>query len=247
MPARNGATAAMMVAAGMTGVDDVFSGERNFLDAYALVPDPKRLIEELGQRFEILHTNIKRWPVGSPAQSALDALTVLMQTHQLGPGDLESMEVHLPARSARTVDNAAAPNLNVQHLMATLLVDGTLSFEAIHDRDRMQDSEILAVRRKIVLVPSEELARAMPRRQAIVVIKTRDGRSLSQRTVAVRGTADNPMSQAEVEAKALDLIGGVLGARRAKSMLGTMRALERLPDVVALRRLWRPSRGEAMT
>jgi 2-methylcitrate dehydratase PrpD len=47
MPARNGVTAAMMVAAGMTGVDDVFSGERNFLDAYALVPDPQRLIEEL--------------------------------------------------------------------------------------------------------------------------------------------------------------------------------------------------------
>lgn len=247
MPARNGVTAAMMVAAGMTGVDDVFSGERNFFDAYAVAADPERLVEELGQRFEILHTNIKKWPVGSPAQSALDALTVLMQAHQLGPGDLDSMEVHLPARSARTVDNSAAPNLNVQHLMATLLVDGTLPFEAVHDRDRMQDSEILAVRRKIVLVPSEELASAMPRRQAIVVIKTRDGRSLSQRTVAVRGTADNPMSQAEVEAKALDLMGGVLGSRRAKSMLGTMRALERLPDVVALRRLWQPLRGEAKT
>jgi 2-methylcitrate dehydratase PrpD len=247
MPARNGVTAAMMVAAGMTGVDDVFSGERNFLDAYAVAADPERLVEELGQRFEILHTNIKKWPVGSPAQSALDALTVLMQAHQLGPGDLDSMEVHLPARSARTVDNSAAPNLNVQHLMATLLVHGTLPFEAVHDRDRMQDSEILAVRRKIVLVPSEELASAMPRRQAIVVIKTRDGRSLSQRTVAVRGTADNPMSQAEVEAKALDLMGGVLGSRRAKSMLGTMRALERLPDVVALRRLWQPLRGEAKT
>jgi 2-methylcitrate dehydratase PrpD len=245
MPARNGMTAAMMVAAGMTGVDDVFSGERNFLGAYAVDAHPERLVEELGRRFEILHTNIKKWPVGSPAQSALDALTVLMQTHGLGPSDLESMEVHLPARSARTVDNAAAPNLNVQHLMATLLVDGTLSFETIHDRDRMQDSAILALRRNIVLMPSEELARAMPRRQAIVSIKTRDGRSLSQRTIAVRGTADNPMSQAEVEAKALDLIGGVLGPRRAKSMLATMRALETLPDIVALRRLWRPLRGEA--
>ena len=35
MPARNGVTAATMVAAGMTGVDDVFSGERNFFEAYA--------------------------------------------------------------------------------------------------------------------------------------------------------------------------------------------------------------------
>src|ERR1700674_2490171 len=71
MPARNGVTAATMVAAGFTGGDDVFSGERNFLDAYATHPDPEELSEELGQRFEILGTNIKKWPVGSPAQAAL--------------------------------------------------------------------------------------------------------------------------------------------------------------------------------
>ena len=35
MPARNGVAAATMVAHGFTGVDDVFSGERNFLEAYA--------------------------------------------------------------------------------------------------------------------------------------------------------------------------------------------------------------------
>jgi 2-methylcitrate dehydratase PrpD len=240
MPARNGVTAASMVAAGMTGVDDVFSGERNFLEAYAPVPrpSPERLAEELGQRFEILGTNIKKWPVGSPAQSALDALTVLMTSERLGPGDIESIELQLPARSARTVDNAPMPNLNVQHLMAMLLIDGTLSFAAIHDAERMQDSAILALRRRIALVPSEELAHAMPRRQAIVAVKTRDGRSLSQRTVTVRGTADNPMTQGEVEAKALDLIGPVLGARRAKAILHAMAKLESVPDVAALRRLW---------
>ena len=219
MPARNGVTAATMVAAGMTGVDDVFSGERNFFEAYAPHPNPERLSEELGQRFEILGTNIKKWPVGSPAQSALDALTVLMTSERIGPGDIESIEVHLPSRSARTVDNAPMPDLNVQHLMAMLLIDGTLSFDTIHDQERMQNPAILALRRKIALVPSEELAQAIPRRQAIVAVKTRDGRSLSRRTVAVRGTADNPMTQAEVEAKAFDLIGSVLGARRASAIL----------------------------
>jgi 2-methylcitrate dehydratase PrpD len=238
MPARNGVTAATMVAAGMTGVDDVFSGERNFLEAYAPRPAPECLAEELGQRFEIFATNIKKWPVGSPAQSALDALTALVTSERIGPGDIESIEVHLPARSARTVDNAPMPNLNVQHLMAMLLIDGTLSFATIHDQERMQDAGILALKAKIALVPSEELAQAMPRRQAIVAAKTRDGRSLSQRTVAVRGTADNPMTQAEVEAKAFDLIGGVLGARRAKALLRAMAKLETVPDVAALRRLW---------
>jgi 2-methylcitrate dehydratase PrpD len=241
MPARNGVTAATMVAAGMTGVDDVFSGERNFLEAYAPSPNPERLCESLGQDFEILNTNIKKWPVGSPAQSALDALTVLMETEHIEARDIELLEAHLPTRSARTVDNAPMPNLNVQHLMAMLLVDGTLSFDSIHDPKRMQDSDILALRTKITLIPSEELAKAIPRRQAIVAVKTRDGRSLSRRTIAVRGTADNPMTQAEVEAKALDLIGGSLGRRRAGAIVRAVANLETVPDVVALRGLWQAS------
>jgi 2-methylcitrate dehydratase PrpD len=245
MPARNGVTAAAMVTAGFTGVDDVFSGERNFFEAYAPRPEPERLSEQLGQRFEIMGTNIKKWSVGSPAQSALDALTALIETERIGPDDIEAIEVQLPARSARTVDNAAMPDVNVQHLMAMLLIDGTLSFAAIHDESRMRDPAILALRHKIALVPSEELMQARPRRQAIVAIKTRDGRSLSRRTIAVRGTADNPMTQAEVEAKALELIGGVLGTRRAKAIVRVMRNIEAVPDVTALRRLWRPSQTAA--
>jgi 2-methylcitrate dehydratase PrpD len=241
MPARNGVAAATMVAAGMTGVDDVFSGERNFLEAYAPRPLPDLLCEELGQRFEIMATNIKKWPVGSPAQSALDALTGLMAEERIGPHDVDAIEVMLPSRSARTVDNAPAPELNVQHLLALLLIDGKLSFESIHDRERMLDPKILALRAKIALVPSEELANAMPRRQAIVSVKTHGGRSLSKRTVAVRGTADNPMSQPEVEAKALDLIASALGMRRARAIVRAMASLETIQDVTLLRRLWQPA------
>ena len=241
MPARNGVTAATMVASGMTGVDDVFSGERNFLDAYATHPAPEKLSQGLGECFEIAATNIKKWPVGSPAQSALDALTALMESDGIGPGDVESIEVHLPGRSARTVDNAPMSNLNLQHLMAMLLVDGALTFDSIHAQERMQEPAIFQLRRRVALVESEELAQAKPRRQAIVAVKTRDGRSLSKRVFAVRGTADNPMSQAEVEAKASDLIGSVLGARRAKAILSAIGSLETVPDVATLRRLWQPS------
>jgi 2-methylcitrate dehydratase PrpD len=125
--------------------------------------------------------------------------------------------------------------------MAMLLVDGTLSFDTIHDRARMQNPAILALRAKIALVPSEELTHAIPRRQAVVTVRTRDGRSMSRRTAAVRGTADNPMTQGEVEAKAFDLIGGALGTRRAHAILRAMANLETVPDVTALRRLWQPS------
>jgi 2-methylcitrate dehydratase PrpD len=238
MPASNGVAAATMVAHGFTGVDDVFSGERNFFEANAPDPDPSKLAEALGARFEILQTNIKKWSVGSPAQSALDALSHLMASAKLAGGDVEAIRVHLPTRSARTVDNAPMPDVNVQHLLALLLVDGSLTFDSVHDHERMHDPAVLALRRKIELVPSEELMTARPRRQAIVEIALRDGRRLSHRTRAVRGTADNPMTQGEVEAKALDLMAGALGADRAKNLVEACRKIEYVSDMCELRQHW---------
>jgi 2-methylcitrate dehydratase PrpD len=245
MPARNGVAAAMMVAHGFTGVDDVFSGERNFFEAYAAQADPLRLAADLGERYEIINTNIKKWSVGSPAQSALDALTHLIEHAGPALNDIETVTVHLPTRSARTVDNAPMPNINVQHLLALLLVDGGLSFHSVHDRDRMNDPAALAVRAKIVLAPSQELMHARPPRQAIVELTLRDGRRLSHRTVAVRGTAANPMTTAEVEAKALDLMAPVLGVERAQGLIETCRKMTSIQDMCEFRRFWESSTAQA--
>jgi 2-methylcitrate dehydratase PrpD len=241
MPARNGVTAASMVAAGFTGIDDIFSGERNFLAAYAAEPDPAKLAEGLGTRFEILTTNIKKWSVGSPAQSAIDALLHLMQTNDLQPRHIKAITVHLPKGSDRTVDRTPAPDVNVQHLLAMLLIDRTLTFRSIHDHARMADAKVRALRQLIAVLPSEELLAARPRRQAIVEVETRDGARLSHRIVAVRGTADNPMDRAEVEAKARDLMGGVLGKRRTEALIEAVRGLARVEDMARLSPLWQAS------
>jgi len=238
MPARNGVAAATMVAAGFTGVDDVFSGERNFFQAYGAEPDPTKLADGLGQRFEILGTNIKKWSAGSPAQSAIDALLHLMDTKGVRAGNIRAITVHLPTGSDRTVDRTPAPDVNIQHLLALLLIDGTLTFRSIHDHARMGDAKILTLRAKIKVVPSDALLYARPRRQAIVEVDTNDGERHSHRIVAVRGTADNPMDLAEVEAKARDLMGGVLGRKRTETLLGAIRDLAAVKNMARLRPLW---------
>jgi 2-methylcitrate dehydratase PrpD len=238
MPARNGIAAATMVAAGFTGVDDVFSGERNFFQAYAVEPDPGKLADGLGQRFEILGTNIKKWSAGSPAQSAIDALLHLMDTKGVTAGKVKAITVRLPTGSDRTVDRTPAPDVNIQHLLAMLLIDGTLTFRSIHDHARMGDPAILGLRAKIQVVPSDELLHARPRRQAIVEVDTQDGERHTHRIVAVRGTADNPMERAEVEAKARDLMGGILGRLRTDTLIGTIRDLAAVKNMARLRPLW---------
>jgi len=236
MPARNAVAAATMAAAGFTGVEDPLAGPRTFLEAFAETPRPEALVEGLGSRFEIMQASIKKWPAGAPIQAALDALETLMRAHGVGADDVASLTVRLPDDRVHLVDDREVPNLCVQHLLAVLLRDGGLGFGAAHDRARMRDPAVLALRRRIRVVPDAELTRALPPRQAIVEIETQRGERLAHRTRAVRGTPDDPMAQAEVEAKALDLLAPVLGAERARALTTAIRRIERLP-VRALRPL----------
>ena len=103
----------------------------------------------------------------------------------------------------------------------------------------MTDPRVAAVRDRVELAPSAELTEARPRRQAIMEIEIGDGTTLSHRTYAVRGTADNPMTREEVTAKAQDLLGSVLGEDRAGDLIEALWALDRLADVRDLRPLLR--------
>jgi 2-methylcitrate dehydratase PrpD len=237
MPARNALAAATMAAAGFTGVEDPLAGARTFLEAFAEVPRPQALIEQLGGRFEIMQASIKKWPAGAPIQAALDAAQTLMRQHGIGARDIARLTVRLPDDRAHLVDDRAAPSLCVQHLLAVLLLDRSLGFAAAHDQARLRDPAVLALHERIRLVPDAELTRALPPRQAIVEVETPDGRRLTQRTRAVRGTPDNPMSRREVAAKAADLLVPVFGAERARALTAQVWRIERLGPVRALRPL----------
>src|SRR5512134_3994663 len=110
MPARNGVTAAAMVAHGFSGVEDVFSGERSFFVAYGRSPRPEVLVQGLGEDYEILRTNIKRWSVGSPIQAPLDSLALLLKENPIKPEQVEKVVVRVAHQGANTTDNRNMPD-----------------------------------------------------------------------------------------------------------------------------------------
>ena len=235
MPARNGVTAALVVQSGFTGVDDIFSGPDNFFDATAPNADPELLVEGLGRRYEIARTNIKKWTVGSPIQAPLDAMKAIFERRDIAPDDVTSIVVQLAHTEARTVDNRDMPDISLQHMIAVMLLDGTASFAAAHDKARMSDPAVLKQRAKVRLVESPELERLEPARQAIVDITLKDGTQLSQRVTAVRGTVDNPMPRDEVVAKARDLCEPVIGKAQTAALVDKVLGLETLRSIRDLR------------
>jgi 2-methylcitrate dehydratase PrpD len=243
MPARNAATAASMVAAGCTATDDILFGERGFYTTYdesarmGRAPDPSILVSDLGTRHEIMRTNIKRWTVGSPIQAPLDSLLTLIREHHIKADDVEKVVVRVSITGANTTNNREMPDICMQHMCAVMLIDGIATFESAHDEKRMKNPKVLAMRERIELIADEELQKKLPQRQGIVEIRLKDGRTVRHHTEAVRGTADNPMTRAEVDEKCHHLMAPVLGAKKSRALCDAVWRLEKLKDARGLRTL----------
>ena len=240
-PARNGVTAALLIQLGATGVDDIFSGSDNFLMAFAPNADPAGLTDKLGERYEITRTNIKKWTVGSPIQAPLDALELIMKQHPFQTDQVQKVIVRVATSEAKTVNNRDMPDISLQHLIAVMLIDKTVSFRTVHDKARMQDPAILAVRSKVQLVPDGELEHLYPQLVAIVEVTLKDGTQFTQRVDAVRGTVRNPMTHEELAAKASDLMTPFLGSAKCQQLIDMVFNIEQLSDIHMLSPLLRRS------
>ncbi len=215
MPARNGVTAAVMAAMRFTGVEDVFSGDRNFFQVYGRFGRPERLVNRLGREFEIMNTAIKRWPVGYPIQAPLDAVSNLIAAHGVQARDVERVVITIDEQGARTVNQRKVSRGHER---------GGFSARAAGAGEETQRAQGSAAFLKT------------ERTQEIVEIRG-GGARLRHHTTAVRGTATNPMPRDEVAAKSRDLLVPVIGPRRTERLINAVWNIERIRDACQLRPL----------
>lgn len=228
MPARSGVTSALLVHSGWTGVDDILSGEDNFLLANAPHGDTAALIDKLGERYEIVRTSIKKWTVGSPIQAPLDALEIMLKRRPFEAGQVREVVVRMDPRTS-VVNNREMPDVCIQHMIAVMLLDKTVTFRSAHDKPRMKDPNILRERAKVRLDPAAA--------QPLLTVVLADGARLTEDPGPVLGTAGNPMTRAQVIAKASELMNPVLGASAGANLIERILDIDRLKSLGELRAL----------
>jgi len=243
--ARGGVMAAELARLGATGVDDILSGADNFLSVYGPHADAAKLVDGLGARYEVVRTNIKKWSVGSPIQAPLDAIELMLKKRRFTADDVRRVVVRVATSEGALVDDRDIPDICMQHMVAIMLLDGTASFRAAHDKPRMSDPKVRSVRSRVDLVLDADLEKLMPRRVANVTVTFNDGTTLTERVDAVRGTTENPMARAEVVAKCRDLMAPILGAATCDRLIAQVLTLEQVGDVRALRPLLQPGGRQA--
>jgi 2-methylcitrate dehydratase PrpD len=235
MGARNGVSAALMVQAGFTGVDEVLDGEHNMIEALSTEPKPEEMVADLGSRYYVTESAIKTFSVGYPIQAPVDALLTLRREHGLTPDNITRIVARLPEDGAGIVNDRAMPDVNLQYVLAVALLEGTVSFADSHSQERMKDPRVLAVKERVQLIADKALMDPAAPRSGRVEVTLRDGRTVSHFTRFPPGTKENPLTTEAVSEKARSLIQPVLGPEKTTSIIRAVNAIEDIRNVRDLR------------
>ncbi|MGA2993466.1 MmgE/PrpD family protein [Bradyrhizobium sp.] len=197
--ARNGLWSALLAEKGFDGPAEPLAGKQGFYNALAEQADLSFLTESWGEKWEIMATSYKPYPCGFVINPVLDCVVDWRRENP----DAEVARVVVrgnPLLAIRTdrpnVSTGRESQVSVQHAVAAALATGKAGLAQFSD-ECVRDPEVIAQRGKVEVVRDEGFSTV----SAAVDITTVDGKSYRLEQRAARGSDDNPLSDADLEAK----------------------------------------------
>lgn len=242
--AEEGLFAALLAQRGVATSDTPIEGRRGLAKLFSEGNNLAALTERLGEHFELMRNTLKPIPTGIVTHAAITGALELAHEKRPAPEDIARVEltVHplcLELCGRRAPANADEATLSVYHWVAIALLHRRVSVRFSSD-ETVRDPAIIALRERV----EARTDAAYRKDEAHIRIALRDGRTLERHVEHALGSIERPMSDAELEAKFLDLAQSALSRERAERLLAQCRGAERLPDSALLVRGALPGSGE---
>ncbi|WP_052402423.1 MmgE/PrpD family protein [Muricoccus aerilatus] len=236
--AQAGVLAASLAARGFTGITEILeAGYGGYLSSFSSRPVPEKLTADLGETWETLNVGFKMYPTVTSIHTALDALRHLISIHRLTHQDIALVEVGMgrmtyvhtawPYRPA----GITAAQMNLSFGLAVTALSGTVT-AADFTEERLRDPQVLDFISRVKAHEDAEIeALGAPFRHACrMSITLRDGTVLRHEELNRRGSPENPVSFAAVEAKFRGNVAGLLSDAEAALVGRQVDEFEALTD-----------------
>ena len=235
--ASNGVLAALLAERGFDSTQEIIEGKKGFARIYSDVAAPEQLTAGLGHGFEngwVIETNgHKPYACGVVLHPLIDAVIALRNREAIDPAAVSeiALRVHPLVLS---ITGVVEPSTGLQskfstvHSAAVALIDGAAGVAQYSDA-KAADPAVAALRRKVKAVADDTL-----RKDEAYAAITASGRRHEVHIAHASGTADNPMSDAAIEAKFMANAVPVIGRERAERARDFVQSLETQPDMRAL-------------
>jgi 2-methylcitrate dehydratase PrpD len=231
--ASNGVLAALLAEKGFDSTQEIIEGKKGFSKIYSDTAAPDELTAGLGEGWLIETIGHKPYACGVVLHPLIDAVIALRNREQIDPAAVSEigLRVHPLVLSITGVVEPATglqSKFSTLHSAAVALIDGAAGVAQYSDA-KAKEPGIAALRRKVKPVSDESLRK--DEAYASLVI---DGRRHEVHVAHASGTADNPMSDAQIEAKFLANAAPVIGSERAARARDITWSLEKCKDVRTL-------------
>ena len=229
--AEAGVTAALAAREGVTGSLDVIEGDAGFGRAMSNGPDWEECFLSLGKTFNICRMTFKNHTCCGHTFAAIDGALALQGRMKIAAHEIERIRVG-SYRAAKEVSGYESPTtpaearFSLKYVVATALTHGSVRFAAFEPA-RMNDPATRELMAKIDVTIDSELDAAFPKQRAArVAFTARDGRQEEFLQPTRIGDPEAPLSDAQLDAKYLELAVPVLGESKAKVLLRKLWKLE---------------------
>ncbi len=230
--AEAGVLAALAAEQGVTGSLDVLDGEAGLGRAMGDGPDWHAATATLGRDFHITRMTFKNHACCGHTFAPIDGALEL-QRRMGSPRwqDVHRVEIATYGPALAVAGNpdprtAAEARFSIPFVVATALIHGSVRLSAFTP-ERLADADIRALMARIRLSVDPELDGRFPgQRAARVRITTAGGREGDYLQPTRKGDPEQPLTDAELSDKFMELAAPVAGEARARGLLARLWALE---------------------
>ena len=220
-----------------------FSGERDGLGSVfgAVVSesfDREKMVEGLGDRWQIEMNYFKRHSCCRYNHGTLDALDGLLAQTPMKAEDIERVDVvsyrHAAELDDQAPHNVLAAKFSVPFAVATRIVTGSSGL-ASFTWECVRNKTIQDLSKKVFVREDPALTAMLPQlRPARVTVRLRDGRELAGAADANRGDDQDPYSREELSAKFFELTERAWPLPKARNLHDKLHRLDEQRDLRAL-------------
>jgi 2-methylcitrate dehydratase PrpD len=208
--ARNGVTAALFAERGFGAAPDVLTGPHDMIRPFgAANADPSKLLLELGERWEIERTNLKRHACCNQTHAAVDALIDLIEEHDFDAEEIRSIDVQLSHDAVPGIDRNALWTHNIQYVLALTAHERFVGLDHFTPA-WTSNPAITELSNRVTVRGNDELQARFPAMKgAIVTVETSSG-TFEKLCEGPRGSPVRPLAPREIEDKFRRLATAVL-------------------------------------
>jgi len=240
--AQNGILSAYLAQSGFTGPAYILEDKRGFYKAFADTFNPQRVVEGLGEKYEIMNTYVKYHASCRHGHAPVDAILDIRSQTPLRPEDIEKVNVYTYTIAAKLIDGKQVSTpitgkMSLPYAAAVAILYGKVGLGEFKPKV-LNDQAVQALMKKVDVYPDPDLDKLVPdHRGARAEIFLTDGRKLTSEILDPKGEPENPGSENDIYDKFRLLAGTAFKTEKVRKVLEKIDNLEKLKDIAELTNL----------